>query len=263
MTKVHVSKAWTERDYKCQYRRFAVKSRKPAKVYLTLPSDSIADIDEGMDAKTIDQNTFILAVEKDRAKAATIARKLKRLKLRHYVHHGQLHRLPLSVVLHDHGFHRVDLAFIDLCGHMTCQTARWIMDLDPRTFAPGTKVSWTFNTVVRNNLLMQWLHRDNDGNYVDKSLWHQRRLVDSAIDKCHQTSYRSRTGETDGTWFSLYALYGAMSKNWMFSFDRIHEYKDSSPMVYIETTIRRPAKVENGVTKNLQLSIDTAECCKL
>jgi len=250
---------WMDRPYKDQYRKFAVtNNNRSARVYLTLPSDSIADISEGLDAGTITDSTFIIAVERDSSKAIKIGRKLSKLKLPHYVHCGQLHRMPLSAILAEHGLRRVDLAFFDLCGQMTCDVARWIMRLDPHTFACGAKVAWTFNTKVRYNPLLNYLNLDFDGRPIDRSLWYRRQLVDSAVDRCRQTSFKSRSGEANGTWFSLYSLYGAITANWTFSFDRIHEYHDSAtPMVYIETTIGKNTNHENGVTRNVRCSIDS------
>lgn len=251
---------WLDRPYKDLYRRFAVTNdSRPAKVYLTLPSNTIADINEGLDAKTITDSTFIIAIECDQTKAVEIGRKLSGLKLRHHVYCGQLHRMPLSAIMAEHGLRRVDLAFFDLCGQMTCPVARWIMQLHPRTFARGAKVAWTFNTKVRYNPLLNYLNLDFDGRPIDKRSWYQRQRVDNAVDRCRQTGFKSRGGEANGTWFSLYSLYGAITANWAFSFDRIHEYHDSAtPMVYVETTIGKNTKHENGVTRNVRCSIDSA-----
>lgn len=253
--------AWTDRKraYKDQYRKFAVLNAKPAKVYLTLPSDSIADIILAVELGTIDSKTFVIAVEKDAKKAKTIKEKLKAFNFKHHVHHGELHTLPLEDILKQYKLKSVDLAFFDLCGQMTCQVARWIMRLNPSTFSSKAKVAWTFSTIIRKNLLLDWLNRadDADATPIKSDAWDGRGLVDGAIDKCRYIGV-GRSGESDGTFFSLYSLFGALTNNWLFNFDRIHEYNDSSPMVYIETTIRGISKVLNGVTRNVDLSISSA-----
>ncbi len=68
-----------DRTYKGMFRSLATQGN-PVGVYLTLPSDECRDVTEAIKHRTINRNTFVIAVERDPQKAKTIARKLKQFR---------------------------------------------------------------------------------------------------------------------------------------------------------------------------------------
>jgi hypothetical protein len=212
-----------DRRYKGFMRTLAVDVGYAAKVYLTLPSDELRDILQALELGTINRNTFVIAVEKDKRKASTIAKKLAKLFRRFHVHNGQLHTLPLAEILNGQ---QIDLAFFDLCGQITPQVAKWLQSLTGEEFATGAVVSYTFNKGYRHNRLIESLVGGMPRNEV----------VERLTKRCSQV-----TGRWDNplpAQLTLYALYGALTAVYRFEFVCVHEYHDTVvPMMFVQTTI--------------------------
>lgn len=226
---------WHDRPYKATYRNFAVANQgKPARVYLTLPSDEILDIKAALSHRSIDRKTFIIAVEKDKKKAKTIRELLATMFDDYHVHAGPLHTLDLTTVL---AGRKIDMAFFDLCGQMTKDIAGWLLALDKNTFTLGARVCWTFNLNFRTNSMVERMSGIN--------MWKQIHKLERIVSRCPQVTltpffkqwYVCSPMSREVT-FTLYALYGALSSHWKFSLDKVHEYHDvRAPMLFIQTTI--------------------------
>jgi hypothetical protein len=220
---------WHNRPYKANFRMFAVANQgKPAKVYLTLPSDEILDIKAALLLQSIDRKTFIIAVEHDPKKAQTIRELLATMFDHFHVHAGPLHTLDLATVL---AGRKIDMAFFDLCGQMTKDIAGWLLGLDNDSFTLGARVCWTFNLNYRKNDLADALSRSMP----------RRDLVRNVVCRCHNVTLTpnwAEPGLTHNVLLTLYALYGGLSSHWLFGFDKIHEYHDvRHPMLFVQTTI--------------------------
>jgi hypothetical protein len=216
-------------------RHFALEKtgKNPAKHYLCLPSDTLLDIKEGLETGVIDKNTLIIAVEKDMGKIPAIKKQLSKIFPDYYLFPNQFYRLDLS----DCG--DIDFANIDLCGQLDKKIAKWLLKMDK--FTDGAKVCFTFSL----------------GRQINELMYHERELprydhILSVISKCTHCM-GGFTGLNDNSIKCLYYLFGILSHNYIFHFERICEYRDrKTPMLYVQLRIdRRAVNHLNAITRHV------------
>jgi hypothetical protein len=253
---------WENRPYK-SLMRIIVVTAPYTDVYLTLPSDELRDIYEALERKTINRNTFIIAIEKDATKAKKIDIQLKKLFKHYYLHQGPLDTLDLNKVLNGK---KIKLAFFDLCGQITADVANWFIRLNGDEFAENAQVSYTFHQSYRSNDLMQAILPENFNALPPRGI-----KIIRAVDLCPQVTlsqfnFKNMMHAGKGLishklFKTLYALTGMISANYSFTINAIHEYHDTrAPMVFIHTTIHRKNYFANNSISKYVRSICNKLC---
>jgi hypothetical protein len=142
-----------DRPEKQKARELALEDVGQKTSTLWLPGEDTRCVDLARDRGVVTQETFIVAVEEDRATAGRIRRRLAK---RGWTRQSVVMNQTLTAVRLRSP---LDFAFLDLCGQPDEPLARWIEQHLADNLFEGADLSITFRLFRRNNLFMEQVEK--------------------------------------------------------------------------------------------------------
>lgn len=221
-------------------REWAVTSKNPVSVYVTLPSVACLDVKSGLRLGTLNRKTKIIACEMDQAKIPPIEAFLSTRFSSFAIHDGSLDTMPLREL----AGRSIDLAFFDLCGTWGTKETNWMLAFNGSEFKKGANLSFTVSRCFRNGDLSRTLRPITSApKYVTFRRW-----FDKAGNKL-----QVNPNDMDDILVTCYALWASLSANYVVSLKRVFTYCDTkTPMMLIQIVVNRKTRQPgNKATRHL------------
>jgi len=223
---------------------------KTSKVALFLPGNSCLCVRTALAQGTIDEDTFIIAIEQDKKTANVIRRQLKTLVKRFHLHVGPIIETHLPDFI---GNKKIDFAFLDFCGNLDIKLVQWLL-YQSGSFSVGAQVAFTFCTLGRaNNFIKEteWeLNRKHKWLGIKKSIDNQLSAAYSTVLFRYGSENRFRIP-------TITAIWAILSCHFKTRVSSCIEYCDSSPMIMVKFDLVGP---KNKVSKNARRFLEYCSC---
>jgi hypothetical protein len=128
-----------------------------------LPSEFALDVHRGFKTGLLDENTSILAWEKEKTRRTKVARQLAKRTDNYDVIGKNIDNTDLSKWLNGK---LMDLFLFDICGNFTAQLAKWFFD-NQKCFESGMRMPMTLSANIRHKALHESVIKDSKGRYID------------------------------------------------------------------------------------------------
>jgi len=208
----------------------------PAKTALFLPGNSCSCVKSALAQGTIDENTYIIAVEKDEKTADVIESQLKTL-----VNEYEIHRGPITTFDPYGCDYEIDFAFFDFCGSLDVDLVQWILDHSD-IFVLNAQIAFTFCTLGRSSNFIREVQYE-----LNKNKWG---AIKKTVNKQILRKARFIYGSTnDFRVPTITATWAILSSNFKVEIDSCEEYCDTSPMIMVKFNIvsNRNARCGNAM----------------
>ena len=189
------------------------------KTALFFPETRAACVKQAYEEGTIDNNSNLILVEKDREKLPQIKESIEELGLLDncYFINRDLLKVDLSLLP------TVDYAFLDFCGCCNHNVVKWLLDTSYGWLSPSARLSFTFCCCWRNEALTEWM-----------------KTVIKSYDSCIPVGTAKRLhSHEDQNWLNFAEIPGAKSLSRKAYVEQQHLMVDNSlPYEYIVNSSR-------------------------
>jgi len=241
-----------------QIARIAATARRndkqaPAKVALFLPGNECLCVRSALEQGIIDENTHIIAVERNKDTAKVIESQLETL-----VHYFDIHVGPITTLDFSEfgiGKGELEFAFFDFCGSLELDLVQWLL-YQSSVFSTNAQVAFTFCTLGRSNLFIKnVLWELDECKSVNKNMIGKWAGVTRSIDKGLRNHTRLIYG-SDNKYrvANISAAWAILSSNYKVKIDCCEEYRDSSPMIMVKFNIVELGNVRSENVRDFLLT---------
>jgi hypothetical protein len=208
-------------DTKNEVRDIALRRKTPAKAAILLPGENQLCLRQGVKSGLFDpRKTKLICIDDSPSFAAKIKRVAHRLGFTNdtcFVFAGKADRLTRQMMMNFFDGRKVDFAFLDFCGQLTRELARWIGHECRDIFEKDSCVSYTFSLPV----------------------WNPSLYITSIDTKSLINRIPNKAGIPDEARETVAGLFLAMGVNYTVAFSQFIGYQSSYPMLWTETLVKK------------------------